>query len=91
MTEGTNITLTHELNQYVFRVLECRPAKGGVLLVIYLTARVCVHFALLFLILTGILIVNIDLTTDIIEPADSYRHVSKLIIIRSYIVPEGGS
>lgn len=32
LTEGTKVTLTYELNRYTLKVLQCKPAKGRIIL-----------------------------------------------------------
>ena len=79
LTEGSRVTLTYELNRYTLKVLECKPAKGTRThsLSFYPTLLLSPS---LFLspsisLSSGISILDADITTDIVEPADLTRYV----------------
>ena len=73
LTEGSRVTLTYELNRYTLKVLECKPAKGTHThsLSFYPTLFISTSISLS----SGISILDADITTDIVEPADLTRYV----------------
>ena len=86
LTEGTKVTLTYELNRYTLKVLQCKPEKGNFYLYTILSSITDSIHLLCVCVCVGISILDADITTDIVEPADLTRYVCMSVSCDGHVI-----